>query len=118
MIMYRIFDDKNDLPHTLFRGVRGSRTLPLDTWIEAEQKMGKEGSHGKLYLTAFHVVDSLEDAINFFVKRFRNYDGRVICAVEVDGELRKKPSNNSVTLAEKMRIPKRFWDERIICNEL
>lgn len=121
--MYRIFDDKNDLPHTLFHGLNGKRQLELDTWLEAEVKAGRDGSgqKKKLYQTGFHCLTDLASVVKF-LGRFRNLKGRVVCAVHADesfGVWRKEhsPAKN-LRLVRRMRVTKAQWEERIPLEEL
>jgi len=55
-IMYKIFDIRDRKPCTLFHGIDGSRTMPLDTWIEADIKQVKDGTSKTSYESGFHVL--------------------------------------------------------------
>lgn len=121
LVHYRMFDEKDDLPHTLFHGVNGSRKLPLDTWVEAAVKTVCDGSKHKstAYQSGFHVFEHFNDVVSF-LSRFRKLDGRVICAVEIDanaGIWDKEHSPSKVKLARRMRIPAGFWEMRISAEE-
>ena len=118
---YKIFDAKNDMPHTLFHGVQKSRLLPLDEWITAEVKNVSDGSAGKVYRSGFHVLKHFEETKNFFMNQFRIFDHRVISIIDVDvdsGIWPKKHSRGNVFLAKKIRINKKEWDKRIYMNKL
>jgi hypothetical protein len=109
---YKIFEDKDGLPHTLFHGVRGSRTLSLDEWIEAEHKLVNDG--GTEYESGFHVFSTLEKASEYLVKRFTNMKNKVISAVWVQGPTREKTHSNApILLADFIDIEKADWDKRI-----
>ena len=113
--VYRIFDDIDEQPHSLFHGTKGSRKLPLDEWITADTKPVKDGTGGKLYQSGFHVFQSLPYAYWFFVRHFRITETRVISKVEIDlgSPLYKKPGKNDVWLAKEILIPFWHWNDRI-----
>ena len=115
--MYRIFDDIDDLPRTLFHGVHRSRKLPLDEWIEAEVKYGQDGSgqKKKRYKTGFHMVDSEAAALKFLDTMFKYKNQRVVCRVLVDetaGTWPKPHSRHGITLVKRMKITSTAWAKR------
>ena len=112
---YRIFDEKNDAPHTLFHGVKGSRKLPLDTWVEAEIRKVKDGSCKVKYISGFHVLKTEQEAKSFLNKMFKYKNYRVITRVLVDedsGLWKKEHSKSNVFLAKKIKILKKDWKNR------
>lgn len=113
--MWRIFEDKNDLPHTLFRGLNGSRTLALDTWHEAEVKEGYDGP-SSTYTTGFHVLTNRQAVVDF-LNRFRNLEGRVICAVLVDEDAgmwyKEHSPAEDLRLVKRMKITAEQWAQRV-----
>jgi hypothetical protein len=122
MIMYRIFDEKNNMPCTLFHGVNGSRQLPLNEWVVSQTKEVYDGNKKKStkYISGFHVLTSIDD-VTKFLKKFRNLDNRVVCAVDVDidaGIWDKEHSPGKVKLVKKLKIPGEYWDSRVKASEL
>lgn len=114
MFMYRILENKDKLPHTLFHGVKGSRRLPLNEFINAEIKEGRDGSgQKKLYKTGFHVVKTKQQAEDFFMKMFRIKKNRVVCRVEVGKLWRKEHSRHEVYLSDTMKIHKKDWNNAL-----
>ena len=118
-IAYRIFEEKNGYPYSLFHGTGGSRKLPIDRWIESDTKLVRDGSgqKKKLYKSGFHVLLSLDDAKRL-AKRFKITDNRVLCTVEIDNIWKKHHSPYNIFLAKKMLITKDAWDNRIPLGEL
>jgi len=119
--MYRLFEEKNGVPCTLFHGVNKSRKLPLDTWVDAEIKNVHDGSRDRAteYVSGFHVLPSFESVIKF-LNRFKVLDNRVICAVDVDidaGIWDKEHSLSDVKLVKRMKITSEYWDKRVKANE-
>jgi len=110
--MFRIFEEVNGQPATLFHGVKGSRKLPLNIWIKSETKMVKEGTNGTLYKSGFHVLSSKEDVVKF-AKVFKNRKNRFIVKVDALNLRRKKNSKSPIFLAKKMRIDQKDWEKRI-----
>jgi hypothetical protein len=112
---YRIFDDIDGQPATLFHGVRGSRKLLLDQWHEAAVKPVTDGSGVTVYQSGFHVLPRIED-VAIFLRKFRHLENRVIAKVEIDvdaGIWPKTHSKSPIILAKKMRIRKSDWEKRI-----
>ncbi len=113
---FRVFEVKEDLPHTIFHGVRRSKKLSLDEWIESETKNVRDGSKGKVYKSGFHVIEDVCETIDFFVSRFKIFKNRVIAAVDIDidaGIWPKKHSKGNVFLAKMMLIQEKEWNKRI-----
>jgi hypothetical protein len=119
--MYRLFEERDGQPATLFHGVNGSRTLPLDQWIDAEVKPVYDGSpaRARRYRSGFHLFETIE-GLTAFLNRFRRLEGRVVCAVDVDtgyGVWEKAHSPAPVKLAGRIRITSQDWDERIKADD-
>lgn len=111
MIAYKIFDEHNEMPKTLFHGVRGSRSLSLDEWIVAERKLVTDGSRQIPYVSGFHAYPSL-DAVKQWLKNAKNLEGRVVVKVQVK-RLRKKPKAVRPTiLADTIKITTQNWNDR------
>lgn len=110
--VYKIVEPYEEGYKTLFRGTNGTRNLPFDEWLKADKRMVRDGSGGKLYLSGFHVFKSENDACNY-IGRFRRPDRHIIKCLAKD--LRKKPTNKIVWLADEILIPsnKRIIDKII-----
>lgn len=118
---YRIFDDKDGCPATLFHGINGSRILPLDIWVDANVKPVTDGSAVTVYDSGFHVLKQLKKVKEVLRSGFKYLDYRVICRVEIDensGVWPKSHSKNPVILAKRMKIHKSDWDNRIYGKDL
>lgn len=112
MRCFKIFDQKDSLPCTLFHGINGSKTLPLDTWINAVVKDVSDG--GPIYRSGFHVLLSMEETLKY-IARFKH--PRVIAEVDVDetaGTWPKAHSKDRVILAKRIRIRSCKWKKRVI----
>ena len=113
---YKIFDEVEFRPKTLFHGVSGSRFLPVGEWIEADIKQVTDGSRQTPYLSGFHAYPLLND-IYRWAAGAKNLAGRVVVRVKVD-ECRSKPrAIRDTILAERMYIPKSAWKKRISLDE-
>lgn len=108
MIAYRIFECKDNKPHTLFHGYEGSRSLPLNKWLKAINKPVTNPGGGKVFTSGFHVCLSCDDILSY-IKRFTSNRKYVICKVKVK-QTRPKPGSK-VTLADKMYIDSTDWEK-------
>lgn len=100
--VYKIVVSYSGLLKTLFHGINGSRILKKNIWLKADEKYVSDGSGGKTYKSGFHVFLTKQTAKTYF-KKFKNKTNRIIieCLAE---NLRIKPTNPSVYLAEKLFI--------------
>jgi hypothetical protein len=109
---YRILENVNGRPHTLFHGLAGRRALPLDIVLRADVKPvtnpGKK--EGKVFQSGFHVLLSKEECLDYLTRFKANRDLRVV-KVYVDAT-RQKP-RSKVTLAEFMEIKSEDWQAAI-----
>jgi hypothetical protein len=106
---YKIFDEKEGNPRTLFHGVNGSKTLPLNEWIEAVVKDVSDG--GTVYKSGFHILSNLQE-IRKYATRFK--ESKIISEVDVDedaGIWPKIHSPSKIMLAKKMRICTKQWNK-------
>jgi hypothetical protein len=111
---YRIFDEKDSLPHTLFHGVNGSRRLELNTWHDAKVHEVQD-SGGKPYICGFHVLKTEKEAIDVLSSTFTHTSYRVIVPVLIDedaGIWEKKNAKADVMLAKRMKITNKQWLKR------
>lgn len=99
---YKIVDVVNGDVKTLFHGLNGSRTLPLNKWLKAEKKMVQDGK-GTMYLSGFHIMQSLEDSIEY-LKRFQNVENKGVVLVSTKKEWKKEHSPSNVWLCEEIKI--------------
>lgn len=106
---WRLLRVRDGKPCTLFHGYRGSRTLPVNRLLKAEEKdvrnPGKKT--GPTFLSGWHVLPSKQQC-DEYLKRFKAKDDIVVCRVEVSG-LRLKP-RSMVTLANTMCIREQDWE--------
>lgn len=95
MIAWRIVEIKNNKPHSLFHGTNKSREIKLDQWNKANIKMVQDGSgqQKKKYLSGWHVLETEEQASQFFEKMFRIKTNRRIIKCKVRGNIRPKHSD-------------------------
>lgn len=101
---YKIVEMKNDQPHTLFHGVEGSRKLSYDEWYKAENKMVVDGGNQKPYLSAFHILLTLEDAEEY-LKKFKKPRELKIVPCMIRGKMRpKRRSPSNVFLVDEVRL--------------
>lgn len=110
--MFRICNEIDGQPATLFHGINGSRKLPLDIWIEAKIGKVRDGTAGKWYKSGFHVLPTIEDIVKF-AKVFKNRKGRFFVEVDVKKLHSKKHSRGPVFLARKMKISRKNWKNRV-----
>lgn len=110
MHMYRLFEvHDNGHPLTLFHGVDRSRKLPLDEWVEAENKIVRDGSGGTEYESGFHVTRTRKQAA-MYLENFTAPRPLTICRVKVGGRIREKEHSPSpILLVDKMMISREDW---------
>lgn len=103
--MYKILNkDKNGNLKTLFHGVNGSKTVPIDTWMEADIKDVMDGTNGTVYRSGFHVLDTYENCVQY-LENFTRVENKVIVECEVGQLWRKEHSRNGgVYLTDKVLI--------------
>lgn len=113
MKTWRILENKEGKPHTLFHGVDGSRTLPLDTEIVACTKIVRNAKGQTPFKGGFHTLES-ETETREYLKRFNaSRPGTlVVCAVDVR-DVWLKPTNKLITLSRFMIIASDDWQEAI-----
>lgn len=118
MKVYRIVEIKNGQPYSLFHGTRGSRLLPIGEWITAEFMPARDGGGQPKdkYLSGFHVLLSLEDALRY-LKRFRQPRNLIVIACDADG-IRQKGTSKGIWLANQIKITDLTpWGGRMPRNE-
>jgi len=102
---YKIVEKHPDGFKTLFHGNNGSRLLETDVWLEANIKTVIDGSGGKRYLSGWHVLKNHQDAVDF-LKKFRKRKELLYIVPCKAKNIRVKPSNKIVFLAQQIKIVK------------
>jgi len=101
--VYKIIEKGNEgIIKTLYYGIDGSRTLPLNMWIKADKKMVKDGSGGTPYMSGIHCF-GLESVARKYFRRFKKIKNRSIIKCEARG-FEHKMSNRDVLLADEIYI--------------
>jgi len=111
MKYYKIFDEKDGQPRTLFHGIEGSKTLPLDTWIDAVVKDVSDG--GTVYKSGFHVLPNRPETEEY-ATRFK--EKKAVAEVDVDegaGTWPKAHSPSNIILVKRIRIRSAQWKKRV-----
>jgi hypothetical protein len=106
MKAYRICERKGDNIQTLFHGVNGSRTIPMNEWLTAKIKLVTDGTRetSTQYMSGFHVFAHKEDCRKF-IGRFKKERDLVMVECEVGGKMWKKSHSPApIILAEKMKV--------------
>lgn len=112
MTCYRICDEKDGQPMTLFHGIRGSRRIPLGKWVDADVKMVHDGDNGTPYVSGFHSLKDKKTARRVLRETFKKLENRVIVRIRVRNSWPKKHSKHGVILSRQMRIDKEDWWRR------
>ncbi len=92
--------DKNNNLLFLFHGLNGSRKVPTNTWITAQQKLVTDGSGARKYKSGFHVFLN-EEEIPKWLRKTKLPS--LILPVEVEG-VRPKWSNKNIGVARKLLV--------------
>lgn len=111
---YKIVEDHNGSPKTLFHGVDGIRTLPFNQWVNADIKWVNDGNT-QSYWSGFHLLKTANEAIDY-LRKFKHRSNKAIVKVSIDPKKklwRKAHSPNDVWLAESMKITKKQWEQRL-----
>ena len=103
---YKIVECENGNYKTLFHGLNGTRILPHETWLEADEKICTDGSKGSTeYLSGWHVLLTREDAEDYLKAFTSRLDILKIVPVLVDEIRPKEHSRSPVYLAKRMFVP-------------
>lgn len=98
---YKIVEKHGDTYKTLFHGHNKSKTIPYDTWLEAEEKLVSDGK-GSKYISGWHVLLEEEKA-NAYLSRFKTrLDMLAVVPVRVYDVRPKNKSRSKVYLAKYM----------------
>lgn len=89
---------------TLFHGVNRSRLLPKGKWLEAEEKMVRDGSCQTYYLSGWHILPTKEDAQEYLTRFKKRLELLKIVPCEAEEVRPKTHSNAPVFLAKRIRL--------------
>ena len=104
IVAYKIVEKHCNDFKTLFHGINGSKKIPFNEWIEADEKMVKDGTSNTSYLSGWHVLLNEHDA-NEYIKSFsRRLDKLEIIKVMVKEIREKTHSRSPVFLAKHLMI--------------
>jgi hypothetical protein len=109
--MYKVLIEKNEKPIFLFHGVKGTRSIPFDKWIKAENKTVRDGTKGTLYVSGFHVFPN-HKAIQDWTRSLSNFENRYIVKVKIKKTRPKSHSIHDVILADHMIVTEEAWKNR------
>lgn len=109
--VYKIFVIENGELRNLFKSIEGSRTIEFDRWLKAENKMARDGGNSRKYLTGIHCVETLNDAIEYLDNFYTDKNRLIVeCLAE---DLRTKPTNDKVKLADWLYVPKKSFRQAL-----
>jgi len=111
-LLFKIFDERYNAPHTLFHGVNGTKQVPFDKWVNADLKLVTDGSGVTEYVSGFHLLPSFDAAINY-LRRFKNTAPKVIVEVQAKNVWKKEHSPHDVYLAEHIKVTTTAWKNRV-----
>jgi len=89
---------------TLFHGVNRSRLLPKGEWLEAEEKMVRDGSCQTYYLSGWHILKSKKEAQEYMKKFRKRLELLKIVPCEAKEIRPKAHSNAPVFLAKRIML--------------
>jgi len=118
MECWRLFRvDKNQMPRVLFHGFplngKRTRTIPLDKWIQAEEKpVYNPGKYavGTQFISGWHVLPTRE-ILEAYTKRFAHPEELYICRVFVKNVYPKPKSK--VLLARWQLVKTIDWNNAL-----
>lgn len=103
------------MPMTIVHPFDGSRTLLMDQWLKADEKVvynpGKKHA-GKEFLSGWHFFAKKDEAIAYLNSRFKRPWELSVCRVKVVGR-RNKPRSRGCLLATFMYISASSWRNRV-----
>ena len=105
ILAYKIVETEDDVRlKTLFHGVGGTRIIAPETWIEANEKMVRDGTSKTWYLSGWHVL--LEESHAYeYLKSFKNRLEKLRVVPVMVKELRpKEHSRQPVFLAKHLKL--------------
>lgn len=101
--VYKIFqhDPEKGTLRNLHHGINGSKTIPQQEWVKADEKMVIDGSGGTRYLSGIHCFDSIE-TLQKYTKFSKS--NMVICECEAKSTRVKAHARVKVLLASELKI--------------
>ena len=103
-IVYKIFRKENGMIKNLFRGIDGSRKIPLNKWLKADIKDGFDGSNRHMYKTGIHCLGNL-DVAKEYLNNFKTHSDKVICRCVIRGfHIKTTKTRVPVLLAHNMKV--------------
>ena len=102
-VFYKIMQKHPEGYKTLFHGLNGSKLLPVEKWLRAEEKMGRDGSGPKWYLTGWHVLPDVETCEQY-LRQFRHQEDKVFVPCLAAEMRRKEGARAEVYLARWMKL--------------
>lgn len=113
MKTWRILENRNGKPLTLFHGLDGSRTLPLNVELEACTKMVRNAKGQTPFKGGFHTLAKESDVREYLTRFTGPRKGTlVVCAVDVH-DIWPKPTNDLIILSRYMTIASDDWQRAI-----
>lgn len=102
-------------PRFLFHGNSGSLVVPLDKWIQAEERQATDGSGTTVYLSGFHSFGS-EDCLEAWLKTTTHHHV-VVRGVLVRATRRKEHSRHpDVVLSRWLYVPSEAWRDALAAH--
>ena len=89
---------------TLFHGLNKSKTMEQGKWLEADVKLGRDGSGNRYYLTGWHTLLTLEEAKEY-LSRFKSRIASLkIVECEITEIWKKQHSPSNVMLSRYIKF--------------
>lgn len=99
---YKIVQLKGDKYKTLFHGIKGSKVLNTNEWIDAVIKDNVSDGKGATYTSGIHIIDGYGNALKY-MNRFKRED-IVVVKCKAKGIKHKAKSKPYVYLADSIYI--------------
>jgi hypothetical protein len=99
----KIIEIVDGTPKFMFCGLNGSRTLTLNRWLHAEEKLVKDG-RGTEYLSGFHILNGDIEEAKQYIKRFKNLENKFLVSVCYEHGRRKPTKGSLAVLAKSLLI--------------
>jgi hypothetical protein len=99
---YKIVQHTKDEFKTLFHGIKGSKVLDTNVWINAVIKHNVSDGKGSTYTSGIHIIDGYENAVKY-MNRFKRTDITIV-ECRAKGIRHKAKSKPYVYLADSICI--------------
>jgi hypothetical protein len=101
---FKIVELENGEIKTLFHGINNSRTMPTGVWLEADEKIVRDGSGDRYYISGWHTLPTYEDCVKY-MSRFKNRtDILTIVPCEIKDIRLKDHSKSPVNLSKYIKF--------------